>query len=87
MCCRVSLPQGVIDAERLETARTTCTLAVGVEDRLCTRTCSDGKPRASYSALFWMDFRDTYVAGKDSDDGAAYPYLGRACDHFHGKKK
>ena len=41
----------------------------------------------SYSALFWMDFKDTYVAGEDADDRGNYPYLGWACDHFHGLKK
>jgi hypothetical protein len=40
-----------------------------------------------YSALFWMDYREAHVAGKDSDDRTAYPYLGWACDHFHGVKK
>ena len=41
----------------------------------------------SYSALFWMDYRDTYVEGKDADDRGAYPYLGWACDNFHGAKQ
>ena len=41
----------------------------------------------SYGALFWMDYRDQHVAGKDSDDRGPYPYLGWACDHFHGTKK
>ncbi len=41
----------------------------------------------SYSALFWMDYRDQHLAGKDSDDRGLYPYLGWACDHFHGTKK
>ena len=40
-----------------------------------------------YSALFWMDFKDAYVPGKDNDDRGEYPYLGWACDHFHGAKK
>ncbi len=40
-----------------------------------------------YSALFWMDYQNTYVAGKDSDNRGAYPYLGWACDHFHDAKK
>ena len=34
-----------------------------------------------------MDFKDTYVPGKDADDRGNYPYLGWACDHFHGAKK
>lgn len=41
----------------------------------------------SYGALFWMDYRDHHVAGNDSDDRGRYPYLGWACDHFHGRKK
>ena len=41
----------------------------------------------SYSALFWMDYKDSYTPGKDHDDRGAYPYLGWACDHFHGVKK
>lgn len=40
-----------------------------------------------YSALFWMDYRDSYVKTKDADDRGSYPYLGWACDHFHGAKK
>ncbi len=40
----------------------------------------------SYSALFWMDYRDTYVKARDSDDRGAYPYLGWAVDHFHATK-
>ena len=39
-----------------------------------------------YSALFWMDYRDAHVAAKDADDRGDYPYLGWACDHFHGAK-
>ena len=34
-----------------------------------------------------MDYKDEHVAGKDSDDRGPYPYLGWACDHFHGTKK
>lgn len=41
----------------------------------------------SYSALFWMDYKDSYVAGKDHENRDAYPYLGWACDHFHGTRK
>lgn len=40
----------------------------------------------SYSALFWMDYRDTYVKSQDARD-VAYPYLDWACDHFHGLKR
>jgi len=40
----------------------------------------------SYSALFWMDYKDAYVPG-DANDRGNYPYLGWACDHFHGQKK
>lgn len=41
----------------------------------------------SYAALFWMDFRETHVPGRDADDRDRYPYLGWACDHFHGARK
>lgn len=41
----------------------------------------------SYSALFWMDYRERHVKGKDADDKGAYPYLGWACDQFHGAKR
>jgi len=41
----------------------------------------------SYSALFWMDYKDVHVKGKDHDDRGEYPYLGWACDHFYGAKK
>lgn len=41
----------------------------------------------SYSALFWMNYTDSYVKGTDSDDRDCYPYLGWACDHFHLTKK
>jgi len=41
----------------------------------------------SYSALFWMDNRDRHTPGRDADDRGNYPYLGWACDHFHGTKK
>ncbi len=41
----------------------------------------------SYSALFWMDYRDNYIKARDSDDRGAYPYLGWAVDHFHGTKR
>jgi hypothetical protein len=40
----------------------------------------------SYSALFWMDFHDTYVAGPDAGS-SLYPYLDWASDHFHGTKR
>lgn len=40
-----------------------------------------------YSALFWMDFKESYLPGtNDSDDKEKYPYLGWACDHFHGTR-
>jgi len=40
----------------------------------------------SYSALFWMDFKDEHVPGDPFDERARdlYPYLGWAEDHFHG---
>jgi hypothetical protein len=44
------------------------------------------KEKDTYSALFWMDFKDAYVPGDQADRGD-YPYLGWACDHFHGEKK
>ena len=56
--------------------------SLGLPDPYTVPRMADG-----YSALFWMDYQDTYVPGKDSDDRGAYPYLGWACDHFHGAKK
>lgn len=56
--------------------------ALGLPDNYHVPLVSDG-----YSALFWMDYRDAHVAGKDSDNRSAYPYLGWACDHFYGRKK
>jgi hypothetical protein len=56
--------------------------ALGLPNRYHVPSVADG-----YSALFWMDYRDAHVAGKDSDNRSAYPYLGWACDHFHGNKK
>ena len=42
----------------------------------------------NYSALFWWDYRDSYMPGTDdADDRDNYPYLGWACDHFHGVRK
>ncbi len=41
----------------------------------------------SYAALFWMETRDAYVPGRDANDRDRYPYLGWACDHFHGTKQ
>jgi len=40
----------------------------------------------SYSALFWMDYRDTYVKSNDAAS-LSYPYLNWASDHFHGLKR
>jgi hypothetical protein len=40
----------------------------------------------SYSALFWMDYRDTYVKSQDATS-LSYPYLNWARDHFHGLKR
>ncbi len=45
------------------------------------------KAKDGYSALFWMDYTDAHVPGRDSDDRGYYPYLGWACDHFHRVKK
>lgn len=56
--------------------------SLGLPDPYTVPRVADG-----YSALFWMDYQDTYVPGKDSDNRSAYPYLGWACDHFHGAKK
>ena len=56
--------------------------SLGLPDPYVVPRLPDG-----YSALFWMDYRDRHVAGKDSDDRGDYPYLGWACDHFHGAKK
>ena len=56
--------------------------ALGLPDGYTVPRVADG-----YSALFWMDFKDSYVSGKDADDRGNYPYLGWACDHFHGAKK
>lgn len=56
--------------------------ALGLPDPYTVPKVVDG-----YSALFWMDYRDQHVPGKDSDDRGAYPYLGWACDHFHGTKR
>jgi len=40
-----------------------------------------------YSALFWWDYKDFYNPGtKDANDKDKYPYLGWACDNFHGTK-
>ncbi len=40
----------------------------------------------SYSALFWMDFRQSHVdgAGFSAAEGEDYPYLAWAQAHFHG---
>ena len=40
----------------------------------------------AYSPLFWMAYRDSYVKGQDANDRGPYPYLGWACDHFHGTR-
>lgn len=56
--------------------------SLGLPDPYTVPSLEDG-----YSALFWMDYKDIYVKGKDSDDRGEYPYLGWACDNFHGTKK
>jgi len=43
--------------------------------------------RDSYSALFWMDYRDAHVPSEDRHEVEAYPYLGWASDHFHGTRR
>lgn len=40
-----------------------------------------------YSALFWWDYKDSYKPGtQDANEKDKYPYLGWACDNFHGEK-
>lgn len=55
--------------------------ALGLEDPYVVPRVRD-----SYSALFWMGYKDTYVKGDDAADKGPYPYLGWACDHFHGTR-
>ena len=52
--------------------------ALGLPDPYVVPKVEDG-----YSALFWMDYRDQYVAGKDSDDRGRYPYLGWEIGRAH----
>lgn len=56
--------------------------SLGLPDPYAIPKVADG-----YSALFWMDYREQHTLGKDSDNRDKYPYLGWACDHFHGAKK
>jgi hypothetical protein len=56
--------------------------ALSINDTFAVPEISD-----SYSALFWMDYKDVHVIGKDVADRDAYPYLGWASDHFHNVKK
>jgi len=56
--------------------------AVGLPDPYTVPAVPD-----SYSALFWMDFKDEYIPGHDADDRGEYPYLGWACDHFHRTRR
>jgi hypothetical protein len=44
------------------------------------------KVQDSYSALLWWAYKDTYLFSQDAADRGSYPYLGWACDHFHGAK-
>lgn len=40
-----------------------------------------------YSALFWWDYKDNYMPGTtDANNKDKYPYLGWACDNFHGTR-
>jgi hypothetical protein len=40
-----------------------------------------------YSVLFWWDYQGSYMPGtRDTYNTDKYPYLGWACDNFHGKK-
>ena len=45
----------------------------------------------NYSALFWWDYKDTYMPGTidayDSWQNDKYPYIGWAADHFHDLKR
>jgi hypothetical protein len=56
--------------------------ALGLPDEFTIPLIADG-----YSALFWMDYHEAYVPGRDSDDRVNYPYLGWACDHFHHQQR
>jgi hypothetical protein len=56
--------------------------ALGLPDPYVVPSVAD-----SYSALFWMEFKDAYVPGHDAADREAYPYLGWACDHFHRTRR
>jgi len=40
----------------------------------------------SYSALFWMDYRDQHVIATDASNPRLFPYLDWACAHFHNRK-
>jgi len=55
--------------------------ALGLPDRYVVPQVED-----SYSALFWMDYRDTNAKSQDARD-SSYPYLDWASDHFHGLKR
>jgi hypothetical protein len=55
--------------------------ALGLPDPYVVPAVAD-----SYSALFWMDFKDFHIPGHDTADRGSYPYLGWACDHFHGTR-
>jgi hypothetical protein len=56
--------------------------ALGLPDPYSVPEVHDG-----YSALFWMDYTNSYVNGGDADNRGEYPYLGWACDHFHNLKR
>lgn len=56
--------------------------ALGLPEPYVVPPVADG-----YGALFWMAYRDQHTPGKDADDRVNYPYLGWACDHFHGVAK
>lgn len=56
--------------------------ALGLPDPYVVPNVAD-----SYSALFWMDYRDRHTPGSDADNRGKYPYLGWACDHFYGTAK
>jgi hypothetical protein len=57
--------------------------SLGLNDSFAVPEITD-----SYSALFWMDYRDAHViSNKDAKDREKYPYLGWANDHFNRTKK
>jgi hypothetical protein len=60
--------------------------SLGIEDPYTIPKIQD-----NYSALFWWDYKDSYLKGtKDAYDewkNDFYPYIGWAADHFHHLKR